>query len=102
MHALLVFFVIMQAYEYFHCSDELVMWFGMPKSRQGMELVLPSKHAVERLKNLRSSIPKDAGKYALKLLSIFFSDETLAESNCSPAEGRHLVDPDVLTGIHCK
>ncbi len=77
------------------------MWLGEP-SGKGVKVVLPSPLAAEQLTQLRHSVPKDAAKYALKLLSIFFSDSELAESNCTPAEGRKLLNKDVLKGIQCE
>ncbi len=71
-------------------------------SNKGIKLPVPLAAATEQLTQLKHSLPNDAEKYALKLLFIFFKDEELAESNCTLAEGRRLLDQDVLKGIQCK
>ena len=44
-------------------------------------------------------LPPDPAKFALRLLSIFFSPEQLARSNCTKADGRDLLDPTILLAI---
>jgi hypothetical protein len=63
---------------------------------------LPSEAAVTKFKHVNACPVGDPGKFALKLLSVFFSPEELRRSNCTPAEGRDLLDPDSLLGIKSK
>ena len=67
-------------------------------------LKVPSEAALNQFKQLSSlSAPAcDPAKFALRLLSVFFSDADLAESNCTYAEGRKLLDQNILNGIKCK
>jgi hypothetical protein len=44
--------------------------------------------------------PKDAAEFALRMLSIFFfNEEKLGASNCTKADGRRLLDQDILKSI---
>lgn len=63
---------------------------------------MPSEAALKEYQVTNACPPKDAGKFALKLLSVFFSAEELSKSNCTKAEGRDLLDPDLLLGIKRK
>ena len=63
---------------------------------------LPSEAALKQYQLINSCPPGDAGKFALKLLSIFYSPEELARSNCTKAEGRELLNPEFLLAIKCK
>lgn len=65
-------------------------------------LTLPSEAAVMGFQQLESCPPKDPGKFAIKLLTLFYGDEELSQSNCTRAEGRKLLDQEVLLGIKCK
>ena len=60
---------------------------------------LPSEAALKEYNALNACPPKEAGKFTLKLLGIFFSPEELSHSNCTKAEGRDLLDPNVILGI---
>ena len=75
---------------------------GKPKTRQSIVLQLPSKAAVALFYQINGCLPTDPGKFALKLLTAFFSEEQLARSNCTKVEGRELLDQQVLLGIKCK
>ncbi len=56
-------------------------------SNKGIKLPVPLAAATEQLTQLKHSLPNGAETYALKLLFIYFKDEELVESNCTPAEG---------------
>ena len=43
-----------------------------------------------------------AAKLALALLSVFFTDQEMARSNCTPAPSRQLLNPNIISGIHSK
>ena len=62
-------------------------------------LKLPSEQAKAEFQQLSACPPRDPGKYALRLLSILFTNDVLANSNCTPAEGRNLIDLNVLLAI---
>lgn len=72
---------------------------GDPRKSSCVWIKVPSQAALSLFRQLSTFPPKDPGRYALKLLSVFYSDEELAESNCTKAEGRKLVDQDVLIAI---
>ena len=85
-------------------QDPLEVVCGDPKS-SGQHLVLkvPSVAALNQFEQLSSTAnTTDAPKFALRLLSVFFSDQELGESNCTYAEGRKLLDQNILLGIKCK
>ena len=65
-------------------------------------LTLPSEDALIALRQLNYNPPKDPAKFALKLLTLFISEEELGQSNCTWAEGRKLIDQKILLGIKCK
>ena len=44
----------------------------------------------------------DAGPLALSLMDLFFSREEMARGNCTDAEGRNLLEPEIISGIRCK
>jgi len=45
---------------------------------------------------------KYARKLALKLLSLFFTKEQLAEGLCTPMKGKNLLNPEIIEGIRYK
>lgn len=65
-------------------------------------LRVPSPAALSQFQNITSSTANTPAKFALKLLSVFFGDEELGNSNCTFAEGWRLLDQNVLLGIKCK
>ena len=65
-------------------------------------LELPSEAAVGLFHQTNSCLPQEPGKYASRLLDVFFSEEKLARSCCTKAAGRELLDQTVLEGIKCK
>ena len=67
-----------------------------------MLVKLPTSAALAEFKQIDACPPKDPAKFALKLLSVFFSEEELGRSNCTKADGRDLLDQEVLLGIKCK
>ena len=52
-----------------------------------VHVLLPSEAALQEYQLINACPPKDAGKFALKLLSIFYSPEVLSRLNCTKAEG---------------
>ena len=74
---------------------------GNRKDKKGhISVTLTSSLAVKQFKQLVTSPPDDAGKCALKLLSIFFADDMLARGNCTKADGREFLDQSLLQGIN--
>ena len=74
-------------------------------STSGKHIVLqvPSLAALNQFEQITATAhTSDPAKFALKLLSVFFSDEELAESNCTFAEGRRMLDQNILLGIKCE
>lgn len=63
---------------------------------------LSSEAAVARFKQLNSFPPKDAAKFALRLMPVFFTNEELARSNCTLAQGRDLLNQEYLEAIKRK
>ena len=43
-----------------------------------------------------------ASSLALKLMEVFFTKEEIAQGNCTEADGRELLSPAVINGIHCR
>lgn len=66
-------------------------------------LKVPSVAALHQFQKVSAAAKtSDPAKFALKLLSVFFSDEELSVSiNGTYAEGRRLLDQNVLLGIKC-
>lgn len=88
---------------FFLNADPLMVCCGQPRlAGKHVYLKLPTEAAVAEFRQLEGCPPKEPGKFALKLLSIFFCDEELSESNCTKAEGRKLLDQNILLGIKCK
>ena len=69
---------------------------------QHITITMPSLAALTAFKSINAAPPTDPSKFALRLLTIFFSMEELAASNCTRAEGRNLLDSNVLLAIKCK
>ncbi len=63
---------------------------------------LPSEAALAEFQQVNACLPKDPEKFALKLLSVFFTEEELGRSNCTKAEGRDLLNQEILLAIKCK
>ena len=63
---------------------------------------LPSTAALAEFKSINTAPPRDPAKFALRLLGIFFTLEQLSVSNCTKAEGRELLDPNILQAIKRK
>ena len=89
--------------EYIFSIDHLEVICGNPNSRDNkIILKVPSEAAKALYLQINNCPPKDPAKFALRLLSVFFTDEELAESNCTDAKGRKLLDQSILWGIKCK
>ena len=69
-----------------------------------MMVELPSEHeaALSQFHQVDSCHLKDPAKFTLQLLSVFFSDEEFGRPNCTKAEGREILNPQVLTAIKRK
>ena len=65
-------------------------------------LTLPSEAALAAFSLLNSAPPADPAKFVLRMLAIFFTSSELEKSNCTKAEGRELLDQEVIQGIKCK
>ena len=63
---------------------------------------LPSTAALAEYKSINTAPPYDPAKFALRLLGVFFTLEQLSTSNCTKAEGRELLDPNILQAIKRK
>lgn len=63
---------------------------------------VPSLAALSAFQSINAAPPIDPAKFALRMLNIFFSLEELAGSNCTKAEGRNLLDPNILLAIKRK
>ena len=44
----------------------------------------------------------DACALARKLMELFFTREEMANGNCTEADGRTLLNPEVISGMKCK
>ena len=74
--------------------------FGKPSLH--CKVTLPTEKSVAEFWQLNNCPTADPGKFALCLLSLCFTNEELAESNCTPAEGRCLLNQETLTAIKCE
>lgn len=83
-------------------QDPLQIVCGNSATSAHMVMKLPSEKAVAQFVQLNAISPAEAGKFALRMLSLFYTNEELAESNCTLAEGRKLIDHEVLLAIQCK
>ena len=83
--------------------DPLAVVCGDPHSKEAnVVLKVKTRAILTQFQQLTAATAMDPGEFALKLLSIFYSDEELSESNCTFVEGRKLNDRNVLMGIKCK
>ena len=65
---------------------------GNPRSKLHIVLQVSSDAAVALFHQANSCLPKEPGKFATKLLDVFFTEEKLARSCCTRASGRELLD----------
>ena len=86
----LVYSTLIHSYIYV-AQDPLQVLCGKSATSSHLLVKLPSEKAVAQFYQLNACAPVDAGKFALRLLSLFYTNEELAESNCMPAEGRKLI-----------
>lgn len=77
------------------------MCCGNP-GRNHVYLKIATEASLADIRQMSSCPPKDPAKFALKLKSVFFSDQELSVSNCTKADGKKLLDPTILLGIRCK
>ena len=72
-------------------------WLGNPK---GEKVWVPGG---DPKKVLAAEVVSDSpAKLALALLNVFFTEQEMASSNCTPAPSRQLLNPNIISGIHCK
>ena len=84
-------------------ADMLVVCCGQAGVRgKHVYVNLPSEAALADYHQLNNFPPASAAKFALKMLSILFSEEELSISNCTKAEGRKLLNQEKLMAIKCK
>ena len=84
-------------------ADPLTVCCGqVGASGKHVYLRVPTEAALMEFQQVSLCPPNDPAKFALKLLSVFFTDELLSTSNCTKAEGRSLLDQEILLGIKCK
>ena len=77
------------------------MWLGNPFGREGIEkLFIPDVN--RRDVRAVEALSKEPSKFALALVDVFFSKETLAKSVVTQKEGRERLDLDVIEGIRRK
>lgn len=99
--------------EYFHVSqhsqlyadlhvDPLEVLCGNPTTTLRCFVKLPTEFALAEFHQLNACLPKEPHRYAQRMLALFFSNEVLANSNCTPAKGRQLLDHNVMKAIKCK
>ena len=82
--------------------DPLQVVCGNPASKLRCAVKLPTESALAEFHQLNACLPKQPHRYAQRMLALFFSNEVLANSNCTPAKGRQLVDQHVLLAIKRK
>ena len=82
------------------------MWMGdihsRPLENKKMWIPLASKSDVQKFHSVNQNLPPAAHKYALKLMDVFFTKEELKTGNCTVAEGRTLLNQQILQGMKCK
>ena len=71
---------------------------GNPNSKANQIVLKVSSEAAKALYvQISNCPPKDPAEFALRLLSVFFTDKELAQS-----KGRKLLDQNIVLGIKCK
>ena len=80
-------------------ADPLEVLCGNPGTALKCFIKLPNESALAEFHQLNACLPSEPHRYAQRMLSLFFSNEVLANSNCSPAKGRQLVDQKVMNAI---
>ena len=91
---------------YYYTTGPLEVCCGDPKRSSSVIVTVPSDDDLAQFTELNAVPPKDPAKdpakYALRLLSVFFTDEELAESNCMRAEERKLLNQAKISAIRDK
>ena len=73
---------------------------GNPYGKPDERVFLPEWSQLDvRSKEATSKTP---AQLALRLLGLFFTKEEIAKGNCTEAEGRELLSPQIIEGIRCK
>ena len=87
----------------FHCfvSSHLGVWLGNPYGRSRVDKIFIPDIKQQDVRAVEA-LNKEATKFALALLDVFFSKETLCRSLATRKEGRDLLNPDVVEGIRRK
>ena len=58
------------------------------------------KHSIVSLLSEAACPPSYPARFALKLLSVFFTQEEMAKLNCTKADDRKLLNQDILQAIN--
>jgi hypothetical protein len=73
------------------------------RNGQHVLVKVPSEAALNEFQQITACGPSwEPSKSAKSLMAIFWSDEELAESCCTYAKGRKLLDQRILLGIKCE
>ena len=84
------------------CLDPLEVCLGDRKGQHVLAKV-PSEAALNEFQQITACGPSwEPSKSAKSLMAIFWSDEELAESCCTYAKGRKLLNQRILLGIKCR
>ena len=83
-------------------SEPLEVCLGDLKG-QHVLVKVPSEAALNEFQQITAcTLSLKPSKFATSLMSVFWSDEELAESNCTFAKGRKLLNQRIMLGIKCK
>lgn len=77
------------------------MWLGNPFGREGIEKIFIPDVNRQDVRAVEA-MNKEPTKFALSLVDVFFSKETLAKSLVTQKDGRERLDPDIIEGIRRK
>ena len=72
---------------------------GNPGTALKCFVKLSNESALAEFHQLNACLPSKPHRYAQRMLSLFFSNEVLAISNCTLAKGRQLADHKVMNAI---
>ena len=89
--------------DYFFNADPLTVCCGqVGVPNKHIYVQVPTEAALAEFELITNCPPKDPAKFTLKLLGIFFTEHVLSISNCTKAEGRLILDQNILLGMKCK
>lgn len=72
-------------------------WLGDPN---GKKVWIPGGDAKKVL--AAEVVSDNPAKLALALMCVFFTEQEMASSNCTPAPSRQLLNPNIISGIQSK